>query len=259
MTNEHLALEEALTQTEADTETAIKAALDLSTQLKRAKKAVSVGAVRDLEKTLEQAEQLAADVRDAVSAARIGWSFDTHAYLESSRFTDEILALAERRGVRLQEQDGRIVGYPSLVRVLPGDEAVEIDRKRSREIRPSRIVDRLQAAQARPPRFRPEPFLEALLRAYRLVVAERKREVGETVRLVDVYKVLTVLPGQSTAYSLPEFVRDVYLLDESRVDRTREGLRLSWHASSGARTSSALRAVTREGGVKIYYGIAFRP
>jgi len=255
----HIGLEGALARTEADADSAIKTALALVAQLKRVRKAAQTGSVRDLQKTIEQAEQLAAAARDAVSAAGTGWRFDTRTYLESGEFTRELLALAERAGVAVQEQDGRIVSYPSLLRVLPSDEAVEIDRKRSREIRPSWVIDRLQAAQARPPRFRAEQFLEALLRAYRLVVAERKREIGETIRLADVYKVLTVLPGQSAAYSLPEFVRDVYLLDESRVDRARGGLRLSLPAASGGRTKSALRAVTRSGEAKTYYGIAFRP
>lgn len=212
----------------------------------------------DLDKALEQAQQLAGATREAVARARSGWSFDTRAHMESGAFTDEVLAAAEDAGVTAQEQDGRIVSFPSLVRVLPGDEAVEIDRKRTREVRPSHIVGRLQSAQSRPTRFRAEPFLEALLRAYRYVIAEGGREIGDTVRLVDVYRALTVLPGQSAAYSMPEFVRDIYLLDESRVAESRDGLRLSLPAASGTRTGSALRAVTRSGDMKTYYGIAFR-
>ena len=69
---------------------------------------------------------------------------------------------------------------------------------------------------------------------------------------------LTVLPGQSAAYSQQEFARDIYLLDESGVDRTKDGLRMTLPASSGARTSSTLATVMRNGELKIYYGIAFR-
>ncbi len=259
MSDQDAGLERALAQTEADAESAIKTALALVAQLKRLRKLAQTGSVRDLQRSIDQAEQLAGATRDAVSAARTGWRFDTRDHLESGSFTRELLALAEAAGIVVQEQDGRVVSYPSLVRILPADEAVEIDRKRSRELRPSHVIGRLQAAQAKPPRFRPEPFLEALLRAYRLVIAERGREVGEAIRLVDLYKVLTVLPGQSAAYSLPEFVRDVYLLDESRVAQARDGLNLSLPAASGGRTTNALRAVTRAGDVKTYYAIAFRP
>ena len=258
MIDEHHGLEQALTRTEADAESAIKTAQALVAQLKRVQKAAAAGSMRDLEKTLEQAELLSGATRDAVGSTRTGWRFDAHAYLESGQFTREVLELAEQRGISVQEEEGRIVSFPSVVRVVPSDEAVEIDRKRSRDIRPSRIVERLKTAQARPPRFRPEPFLRALLHAYRLVLKERDRSTGETVRLVDIHRVLTMLPGQRAAYSLAEFVRDIYLLDESRVDQTSDGFRLSFPASSGTRASNALRAVTREGDVKIYYGIAFR-
>lgn len=251
-------LEEALARTQADAESAIKTATALLTLLKRVRKVAQTGSVRDLERAAEQADQLASATRDAVVAARSGWRFDTRSHLESGDFTRELLSLAEERGVRVEEQDGRVVSYPSLVRVLPASEAVEIDQKRSREIRPSRVIDQLQAAQTRPPRFKPEPFLEALLDAYRLVISEHKAGLGETVRLIDIYRVLTVLPGQKSAYSRQEFVRDLYLLDESHVDRTKDGLRLSLPAATGAR-SSPLRTVTRDGDVKTYYAIVFRP
>ena len=69
---------------------------------------------------------------------------------------------------------------------------------------------------------------------------------------------MTILPGQSAVYSQQEFVRDVYLLDESGVDCTRDGLQMTLPASSGARTTSTLVTVMRDGDVKIYYGIEFR-
>lgn len=251
-------LEWALSQTEAETEAALKAAIALVAQLKKAKKAAAIGSIRDLDKGLEQAEQLASATRDAISSVRSGWRFDTQSHLESGAYRSEVIALAQQRGVRLQEQGDRLVSFPSVVRVLPTDAAIEIDRKRNRELRPSRLVETLRVAQERPPRFKPEPFLEALLRAYRLVVSDQSREMGDTVRLVDVYKVFTLLPGQSNAYSLQEFGRDVHLLDESRVGQTRDGLRLSLPAATGARTASALPTVTRDGEIKVYFGIVFR-
>ena len=58
--------------------------------------------------------------------------------------------------------------------------------------------------------------------------------------------------------SRQELVRDIYLLDESGVDRTKDGSLMTLPASSGARTSGTLATVMRNGDLKIYYGIAFR-
>jgi hypothetical protein len=251
-------LETNLKRTEADVESALRTAQALVTQLKRVQKATATGVTRDLTKVLEHSVQLAGSTRDAVVAAKSGWRFATGEYLDSGGFTREVLDLAAERGVIAQEEDGRIVSFPSLVRILPSDEAIEVDRKKSVELRPSKVVDRLQQAQTRPPRFRAEPFLKALHGAYELVVRNRGREAGEVVPLVDVYRVFTMLPGQRSAYAQQEFVRDIYLLDESGVSTTSDGLRVTLPAATGAKTSSVLRAVTRDGRIKTYYGIAFR-
>lgn len=258
MEAERTSLEDALARTESDIDGALKAAVAAAAQLKRAKKAAVSGVLRDLERSLESAEQLAGALRDSVRAVRAGWSFDDRQYLESGAFTQEVLELGRSQGLALQEQDERIVSYPSLVRVLPNDASIEIDRKRQRGIRPSVVVETLRATQSRPPRFRPDAFIEALARAYQLLLAAQAKEPGATVKLIDVYRVLTVLPGQSAAYSRQELVRDIYLLDESGVDRTKDGLRMTLPASSGARTSSTLATVMRNGDLKIYFGISFR-
>ena len=99
--------------------------------------------------------------------------------------------------------------------------------------------------------------MEALFRAYKLVLVERRRPLGATAQLLRVYQVLTLLAGQSRDYSKQEFARDVYLLDESEAKETRDGHRVRFPASSGTRTSAALSTVTKSGELKVYYGIAF--
>ena len=258
MDAENATLESALSRTESDIDAALKAATAVMSQLKRAKKAATFGLLRDIARDLEAADQLAGALRDSVRAARGGWTFDDRAYLGSGAFANELLELSNSRGLALREQDDRLVGYPSVVRVLPNDAAIQIDRKRQRGIRPSVVVETLRVAQSRSPRFRPEAFLEALARAYDLVRASQGKERGATVKLTDVYRVLTVLPGQSATYSQQEFARDIYLLDESGVARTKDGSRMTLPASSGARTSSTLATVMRNGELKIYYGVDFR-
>jgi hypothetical protein len=251
-------MEAALARTESDAEAASRAAAAVAREIKRARTAASHGSIRDLQKALLAADQLGEALRDALRGLRAGWSFDERAYLESGAYTAELLAAASERGVRLFEQDERILSYPSVVRMLPGEAALEIDRKRERRLRPSVVAEHLRALQQRQPRFRPEPFLESLLRAYRLALAEQGREEGATVRLLDVYQILTMLPGQRQEYSRQEFARDLYLLDQSEAKETREGLRVSFPAATGTRAAGTLSTVTREGELKVYYGIAFR-
>jgi hypothetical protein len=164
-------------------------------------------------------------------------------------------------GVRVYEQDERLYSYPSLVRVLPEEPAVLIDRARERRLRPSVLVAHLRDLQKRPPRFKPEAFLETLFDAYQVLVARRGKDLfgeGIVVKLVDVYDLLTLLPGASKEYSKQEFARDVYLLDRSGVIRTRKRYAVSFPGSSGTRsTGGAIRMITERGEEQVYYGIAF--
>jgi hypothetical protein len=77
------------------------------------------------------------------------------------------------------------------------------------------------------------------------------------VRLVDVWSVLTLLPGQQRDYSRAEFARDLYLLDSSGVATGKSGRTLRWHASSGTRGSGTLATVAKTGQQQLYWGISF--
>jgi hypothetical protein len=77
------------------------------------------------------------------------------------------------------------------------------------------------------------------------------------VRLVDVWAVLTLLPGQQRDYTKAEFARDLYLLDSSAVATTKSGRALRWHASSGTRGSGTLTTVAQTGQQQLYWGISF--
>jgi hypothetical protein len=149
--------------------------------------------------------------------------------------------------------------------VLPNERAVLVDKKRERRLRPSVLVAHLQELQKKPQRFRSEAFLEALFNAYSTVVdataGRRKDDLvgqGTVVRLLDIYNLLTLLPGQSRDYSRQEFARDVYLLDQSGVRTTRRGFTVSFPASTGTRSqANVLRVITQSGQEKTYFGIAF--
>ena len=257
------ALETALAQTQAAAELALTAVAQLTATLRRLRAAALVGNLRDLRTALGNVEHTAARAHDVSSTASASWQLDEEAYLASPDFTAELLAAAREAGLQLFERDDRLYCYPVLVRVAPADRAVFVDRTRERRIRPSVLIEHLRDVQRRPPRFRPEAFLESLFRAYEYLVTRHgsnQLDAGHAERLIEVYDLMTLMPGAGRDYSRQEFARDIYLLDRSGVTTTRRGYVVSFPASTGARSAGAsLRVVTESGQEKVYYGLSFSP
>lgn len=251
-------VEAALEATEDSVDSALVALVALTRDLKKAKTAAARGQVRDLRRaldaTLGRVEQAAALATEAAN----GFDFDFRAHLADGGYAAELLAAAAEQDVSMFEADGQLLCYPSLVKVVPSDAAVEVDRRRERRLRPSVLVALLGAAQARPPRFRPEPFLESLAAGYDLVRSRDGARAGSVVRLVDIWGVLTLLPGSQRDYARPEFARDLYLLDSSGVAATKSGRTAGWHASTGTRGAGTLTTVARSGQQQLYWGISFK-
>jgi hypothetical protein len=250
-------LESALSATQDSAESALKVAATATRELRKAKTAAQGGQVRELRRALSAAESLADELSAAVTQVRASCQVDEEAYLASGEYAKELLATAAERGVAMFEEDERLLCYPSLVRVVASDSVIEIDRRRERRLRPSVVIGLLAAAQQRPPRFRPEPFLESLASGYQLVVARAESRPDAVARLTDIWAALTLLPGQGKDYTRPEFARDLYLLDQSGVHQTRGGRMLRWHASSGTRTAGMLTTVARTGQQQRYWGVSF--
>jgi hypothetical protein len=252
------AFEGAMSAAEAAAGAALQRAGALTRELKRVKAAAATGQTRELRRALEAVAGLADRVAEEARALHAGYDFDEQAHLASGAYTKELLAAATTAGVDVFEDDDRLLCYPSLVRLLPDQGALEVDRKRERRLRPSFVVGLLAAAQRRGPRFRPEPFLDSLRTAYELVVARDGKRPDAVVRLIDVWGVLTVLPGQGRDYTKQEFARDLYLLDQSGLTTTpRSPRELRWSASTGTRGAGVLTTVTRGGQQRRYWGIGF--
>ena len=249
-------LEGTLARVEAALEASSKAVAALARELKRAHAAATSGQVRELRRALDAGQAMAGDVVTRVGAAATAYDVDDVDLLVSGAYAKELLAAAEAAGVAMFAEDDRLLCYPSIVRVLAGDLALEIDRKRARGIRPSVVVAQLARAQRAGPRFKPAPFLASLVGAYDLVVAGQGKPPGAVVRLLDVYNVLTLLPGQSRDYTRAEFARDLYLLDQSGETAGPGGRRLRWAASSGTRQAGVLTTVAMSGQQQRYWGIA---
>lgn len=253
----HDSFESALEAAERQAEAALKAAGAVTRELKKAKAAAAGGQARDLRRSLQAAEAAAAQLSEATGAAGAGFDFDEQSHMASGAYVKELLATAAEAGLAMFEEDDRLLCYPSLVRVLPSESAVDVDKKRERRLRPSVLVRHLQERQSRPPRFRAEPFLEALLAGYELVIARESKKPDAVVRLVDVWAVLTLLPGQSREYTRQEFARDLYLLDQDGHGRTKSGRNLRWSASTGTKGTGTLTTVAKSGQQQRYWGISF--
>ena len=232
------------------------------TAVQRLEKAVAAGNLRDIEKLRQAARSAAGDAAErAMACTRL--EVDAAAYLApGGGFIPELLEAAERAGVRLFERDGVIFSYPVLVRVEPELTAVRIDKALDPTLRPAALAATLKKLQARDPKARPERFVETLFQAYELLRA--RANVGEAyidVPLVEMYDVLTLMPGSEREYTLLDFTRDIYFLDTSDVRETRKGFQVSFPASTATREKRAklLPFVDRNGGEKLYATIKFTP
>ncbi|MGH9138655.1 MAG: hypothetical protein ACRD0G_16695 [Acidimicrobiales bacterium] len=250
-------LEQALDDVERDADAAVRAAAAAHSEAKRVKAAAASGQLRALRQSLDAVVRLADQAVAAAHDVQARWTFDEQAHFVTGAFTKEVLAAAAEQGLDAFESDDRILSYPAIVSLSPSDATVVIDKRKDRRVRPSVLVRTLQALQARPPKFKVEAFLEALATAYDLVVANRRAQPGATVKLADIYNVLTVLPGSARDYSRQELARDLYLLDQSGVTSTRDGRVLRLPASALTRGPGVLRTVTRTGQEKVYAGISF--
>jgi hypothetical protein len=252
-----IGLEQALARAETDLEAAGRLAGGLTRELKRARAAAATGQVRELRRSLAGVVSLARELADRAQAVEAAYDVDEGELLASGSYAKELLAAAADADLAMFEEDERLLCYPSIVRLLPGDLALEVDRKRVRGLRPSAVVAALQRAQQAGPRFKPEPFLASLTSAYDLVVASQGKTTGAVVRLLDIHAVLTLLPGQARDYTRPEFARDLYLLDQTGVTTGPGGRRLRWAASTGTRQAGVLTTVAKSGQQQRYWGIAF--
>ncbi|MGH3712130.1 MAG: hypothetical protein ACRDT4_01490 [Micromonosporaceae bacterium] len=251
-------METTLAATEREVDAALRGAAAAVRELKRALGAARSGHVRDLRKSLTAARDAARVLAHDTRVLADGFDFDEQAYLSSGEYVKELLAEAEARGLSIVEDDDRLLCYPSLLRVLPGDAAVEVDKVRDRRLRPSVLVTALARAQERGPRFKAEAFLDSLRSAYELLASRAGKRADAVVRLVDIWSALTMLPGQRSQYSKQEFARDLYLLDQSGVTRTARSPRtLRWAASTGTKGSGTLITVARDGQQQRYWGVSF--
>lgn len=256
--------ETALAATEADARATVKAAEAAIRNLKRLVAAITTGDIGALERGLGDADSAIQALREQFRNTCEGWTFETQAYSETGMLTRELLETATAAGLPVHEQDGRIFSYPVLVRVLPAERAILLDKAKSRQIRPSVVVDRLARLKRRPARFRPENFISTLQEVYGLQLrldghpALHLEGDGPPVKVIQLYKLLTLFPGQEREYGRADFTRDLYLLDRSGTTISRDGrleIRLQPPSRAG---QTPFQIVDEDGRQRDYYAVSFR-
>ena len=244
--------------------TALNSVSTLARQMRKAAQDGNIAAVRRSSERLQEGLNL---ISQEVANAGNAWPFtpeDEREYLEK-QYSEELKEEARIKDLQIFDRDGRLIAHPSVIRILPGERALQINRKQMSTIRPTKVIGFLENLQKRPPRFSPQAFLESLHRAYVALTAVRPSddrlklgEVGRVVQLGRVYELFTGLPGATREYSQLDFARDLFSLEDSDIRETRTGARVSFPASTGTRRASGTISFVGPTGESVdYYGIQF--
>lgn len=252
-----MTFEQAFADAERAASAAGKAVKLLSAVARQLEKAAAEGDLSKMRKASDRLTTVLDSTRQEVANARTAWPFtqeEEDTYMRQS-YADEVINTARMENLPIQRRDEGLVVFPSILRILPGDRAVRINRKKVQAIRPSRVVKSLRDIQSRKQKGTPEALLEVLHRAYRLIVGT---EYGKIVTLASIYEALTLLPGSAAGYDQTDFVRDLFLLDRSGVRTTKSGSGFSLPASTGTKSAKGTYSfVAPDGETVSYYGIRF--
>ena len=258
--------EQAFSDMEKAAASTAKSAAELTKQARALEKAAKDGNIAAAKRAQRGMSEAINALRQEVANSVESWPFgedDEQQYLNDD-YGQELRAVAAGKGLDIYERDGRMIAHPSILRVLPSNRAVRIDKKQVSTIRPSRLTDILLDIQKKPPRFPAARFLESLYQVYAEITREEGPDrmisgrQGRVVQLERVYRLFTSMPGSDREYNRTDFTRDLYLLDRDGPKTTRRGMQVSFPASSGTRTGQGLFSfVAPDGQVVTYYGIQF--
>ncbi len=255
MTNKNT-LEGLLEQLEPPIEQLIKLTSALAAKSKKVKKLVEVGNLKDLKPATEELISLLNSITIFVNEFSDDAEFDLKDYLQSGLYAAELLEVAKAKQLLLNIDNESLQCYPSIIQILPNDEAVLIDKVKSKSLRPSQLINSLKLKSGLTVKFRGEPFIEALKNAYDYVISNKKANQGSIVKLSDIYRVLTILPA-SKSYSKTEFSRDLYLLEMNKITTTKSNHHMKLHSSASSKSGTIFQTVTKGGQILTYASISF--
>ena len=260
--------EQAFASAEEAAAGTVRSAGDLSKLARQLEKAAKEGNIAGIKRAQSRFGAALEELSRAMDSASSSWPFgeeEEQQYLRDG-YAAELRDIAQERGLNIYERDGRLIASPSVVRVLPGDRAVRIDRKRVSTIRPSALVGLLLENQKRASTYRSEAFLESLYKVYSALTREdssgrlMKGTSGRVVPLSLIYIMFASRPGQEREYTRTDFARDLYLLDTGGVTTTKSGAVVSFPTSTGARSAKASDVflfADPDGRDVQYYGVRF--
>lgn len=253
----------------SDTERAAKSTLDSAGELirlaKQLQKASREGNLAAMKRTQGRLDDALGTLGQTVANAVQSWPFrddEEDQYLRDG-YSAELRRIASEQGLDMHERDDRLISHPSVVRILPGERAVRIDKKKVSSIRPSYLADVLLKNQEKPGRYQSGAFLESLYAVYSDIVKEENpdrlmRTAVRVVPLERIYRLFTSLPGSSRDYDRTDFARDLYLLDTKGPKRTKQGAAVSFPSSTGTRRSKGVFSFVGPDGRDVhYYGLRF--
>ena len=258
--------EQAFSDTESVAEVTAKSATDLAKLAKQLQKAAKEGNIAAIKRIQDKLNDARMALGQAVANAVQSWPFqddEEEQYLRDG-YSAELRRAALEHGLEIYERDGGLICHPSIVRILPGERAVRIDRKQTSTIRPSHLLGLLHENQKKPGRYPVDRFLEALYKRYLDITQEDSssrlvKGVQERVVPLDrIYKQFISLPGSGQDYTPMDFTRSLYQIEESGQTTTKSGARVSFSASTGARSAKGLFTFVGPDGQDVqYYGVRF--
>lgn len=253
----------------SDTERAAKSTLDSAGELirlvKQLQEASREGNLVAMKRTQGRLNDALGTLGQTVANAVQAWPFqegEEEQYLRDG-YSSELRRIASEQGLDMHEQDDRLISHPSVVRILPGDRAVRIDKKKVSSIRPSYLAKVLLEKQKKPSRYPSGAFLESLYAVYSDIVEEEGsdrlvRTAGRVVRLERIYRLFTSLPGSNRDYDRTDFARDLYMLHTKGPERTKRGAAVSFPSSTGTRNPGGVFSFVGPDGRPVqYYGLRF--
>ena len=156
----NLTFEQGCSDTERAADAASRAIAILAKSIKQLHRAASGGDIPQVRKASERLLAILESTRQEVGNARSAWPFspeEEEAYLRDG-YAADLIGAAKAENLQIQQVDAGLVVFPSIVRVLPADRAVKINRKKVQAIRPSHVVKLLKAIQARKPKATSQAF-----------------------------------------------------------------------------------------------------
>ena len=253
--------EEGFADTERAATLTAKSAGEVAKVAKVLEKAAKVGSVNAMRRAQSDLTAALNTLRQEVANATETWPFEPSAeqtYLRES-FAAELRHVAAPLGLEIHERDEQLIAHPSIVRILPSNLAVRIDKKQTSTIRPSYLASLLVKNQKKPARFNSKDVLESLYSAYATLVGEQSNlrlnssNHGPTVPLTRIYEAFTIQPGSKREYSRTDFARDLYRLQTGGPQETSRGRKVHFH---GGR-QSPIAFVGADGHIITYHSIEF--